>query len=87
MRWTQAFILTLLLAGSAAWADKVVTAGQTYDSVKVLDFSAGALQVFDGKGVHKVPLAEVKQLTFTGEDLFNQAEELRAQGKYKFTVK
>ena len=74
-------VVTVLLAGSAAWADKVVTADQTYDNVKVLDFSTGALQVFDGKSVHKVLLADVKQLTLTNESLLNQAEEFRSQGK------
>jgi hypothetical protein len=80
MRWAQTAVVTVLLAGSAAWADKVVTADQTYDNVKVLDFSAGEVQIFVGKGVRKIPLGDVKQLTLNGETLLNQAEELRAQG-------
>jgi hypothetical protein len=82
MRWAQIAVVTVLSAGSAAWADKVVMADQTYDNVKVVDYSAGALQTFDSKGVHKIPLADVKQLTLNNEPMFDQAEELRAQGKF-----
>ena len=83
MRLASITVATVLFAAWAAWADKVVTADQTYDNVKVLDFSAGALRVRDGKNFRKVSLIGVAQLTLDGEPLFTQAEELRAQGKFK----
>lgn len=86
MRRVQIAVVTVamvLSTVSAARADKVVTAGQTYDNVKVVDLSGGDLQTFDSKGIHKIPLADVKQLTLNNEAMFNQGEELRAQGKFQ----
>jgi hypothetical protein len=74
--------MAVLLAASAAWADKVVTTDQACDNVKVTDYSYGMLRVRDGKTFRKIAIKDVKQLTIDGEPLLNQAEELRAQGKY-----
>lgn len=86
MRPTNILAAAVLIAGSLACGDTVVTKGQTYSNVKVVNFTYGTLQFMDGKVLRKVSLKDLGQLTLDGQELFNQAEQLRAEGKYADAV-
>lgn len=82
-----AYILAAVLAVSGwACADTVITKSQTHTNVKVVNFTYGTLHFMDGKVLRKTPAKDLQQITLDGQDLFNQAEQLRAEGKHADAV-
>ena len=73
----------VLALATTAPADKVtLKSGLPYDPVTVSDVSGGviAFRIAAGSSVSK-PLADVAVIELTGQDAFNQAEKLLAEGK------
>ncbi len=81
-------LATLALASALACGDEITVKGITYSSAKITGIEDGqlVLEINSGQTVRK-PLETVSKVNVTGQDSFNEAEKLTAQGKAAEAVK